>query len=140
MAAVTICSDFGAQKNKVWHCFQYTHTHIYTYIYTYVCVFILFWNPFVEIWFHDYSTFYFNFNIHWYTACSLSGDALIILQILTHLILMEDLIVDPNIACLKKFKKTQVASIYRRWTQHVQFHIHELISFSRLYLTCFVLV
>ena len=21
MAAVTICSDFGAQKNKVWHCF-----------------------------------------------------------------------------------------------------------------------
>ena len=22
MAAVTICSDFGAQKNKVWHCFQ----------------------------------------------------------------------------------------------------------------------
>ena len=20
MAAVTICSDFGAQKNKVWHC------------------------------------------------------------------------------------------------------------------------
>ena len=24
MAAVTICSDFGAQKNKVWHCF-----HIY---------------------------------------------------------------------------------------------------------------
>ena len=23
MAAVTICSDFGAQKNKVWHCFHY---------------------------------------------------------------------------------------------------------------------
>ena len=22
MAAVTICSDFGAQKNKVWHCFH----------------------------------------------------------------------------------------------------------------------
>ena len=22
MAAVTICSDFGAQNNKVWHCFQ----------------------------------------------------------------------------------------------------------------------
>ena len=22
MAAATICSDFGAQKNKVWHCFQ----------------------------------------------------------------------------------------------------------------------
>ena len=22
MAAVTICSDFGAQKNKGWHCFQ----------------------------------------------------------------------------------------------------------------------
>ena len=22
MAAVTICSDFGAPKNKVWHCFQ----------------------------------------------------------------------------------------------------------------------
>ena len=21
MAAVTICSDFGAPKNKVWHCF-----------------------------------------------------------------------------------------------------------------------
>ena len=40
MAAVTICSDFGAQKNKVWHCFHcfpmyninwYTHTHIYIY-------------------------------------------------------------------------------------------------------------
>ena len=23
MAAVTICSDFGAPKNKVWHCFHY---------------------------------------------------------------------------------------------------------------------
>ena len=23
MAAVTICSDFGAQKNKVWHCFHF---------------------------------------------------------------------------------------------------------------------
>ena len=23
MAAVTICSEFGAQKNKVWHCFHY---------------------------------------------------------------------------------------------------------------------
>ena len=23
MAAVTICSDFGAQKNKIWHCFHY---------------------------------------------------------------------------------------------------------------------
>ena len=23
MAAVTICSDFGAQKNKFWHCFHY---------------------------------------------------------------------------------------------------------------------
>ena len=23
MAAVTICSDFGAQKNKVWHCFPH---------------------------------------------------------------------------------------------------------------------
>ena len=23
MAAVTICSDFGAQKHKVWHCFHY---------------------------------------------------------------------------------------------------------------------
>ena len=23
MAAFTICSDFGAQKNKVWHCFHY---------------------------------------------------------------------------------------------------------------------
>ena len=22
MAAITICSDFGAQKNKVWHCFH----------------------------------------------------------------------------------------------------------------------
>ena len=22
MAAVTMCSDFGAQKNKVWHCFH----------------------------------------------------------------------------------------------------------------------
>ena len=22
MAAVTICSDFGVQKNKVWHCFH----------------------------------------------------------------------------------------------------------------------
>ena len=22
MAAVTFCSDFGAQKNKVWHCFH----------------------------------------------------------------------------------------------------------------------
>ena len=22
MAAVTICSDFGAPKNKVWHCFH----------------------------------------------------------------------------------------------------------------------
>ena len=22
MAAVTICSDFGAQNNKVWHCFH----------------------------------------------------------------------------------------------------------------------
>ena len=22
MAAVTICSDFGAQENKVWHCFH----------------------------------------------------------------------------------------------------------------------
>ena len=22
MAAVTICSDFGAQKNKIWHCFH----------------------------------------------------------------------------------------------------------------------
>ena len=22
VAAITICSDFGAQKNKVWHCFQ----------------------------------------------------------------------------------------------------------------------
>ena len=23
MASVTICSDFGAQKNKVWHCFHW---------------------------------------------------------------------------------------------------------------------
>ena len=23
MAAVTICSDFGAPKNKAWHCFHY---------------------------------------------------------------------------------------------------------------------
>ena len=23
MAAITICSDFGAQNNKVWHCFHY---------------------------------------------------------------------------------------------------------------------
>ena len=26
MAAVTICSDFGAQKNKIWHCF---HCHLF---------------------------------------------------------------------------------------------------------------
>ena len=25
MAAVTICSDFGAPKNIVWHCFQFPH-------------------------------------------------------------------------------------------------------------------
>ena len=25
MAALTICSDFGAQKNKVSHCFQFPH-------------------------------------------------------------------------------------------------------------------
>ena len=25
MAAITICSDFGAQKNKVWHCPLYPH-------------------------------------------------------------------------------------------------------------------
>ena len=25
MAAVTICSDFGAQKNKVWHYFPISH-------------------------------------------------------------------------------------------------------------------
>ena len=25
MAAVTICSDFGAQENKVCHCFQFPH-------------------------------------------------------------------------------------------------------------------
>ena len=24
MAAITICSDFGAQKNKAWHCFHYS--------------------------------------------------------------------------------------------------------------------
>ena len=23
MAVVTLCSDFGAQKNKVWHCFYF---------------------------------------------------------------------------------------------------------------------
>ena len=23
MAAITICSDFGAPQNKVWHCFRY---------------------------------------------------------------------------------------------------------------------
>ena len=30
MAAVTICSDFGAQKNKVWHCFHCFPIYIYT--------------------------------------------------------------------------------------------------------------
>ena len=25
MAAITICSDFGAQKNKVWHCVHFPH-------------------------------------------------------------------------------------------------------------------
>ena len=25
MVAVTICSDFGPPKNKVWHCFQFPH-------------------------------------------------------------------------------------------------------------------
>ena len=28
MAAVTICSDFGAQKNKVWHCFHCLPTYL----------------------------------------------------------------------------------------------------------------
>ena len=27
MSAVTICSDFGAQKNKVWHCFHCFHIY-----------------------------------------------------------------------------------------------------------------
>ena len=27
MAAVTICSDFGAPKNKVWHCFHCFHIY-----------------------------------------------------------------------------------------------------------------
>ena len=27
MAAITICSDFGAQKNKVWHCFHCFHIY-----------------------------------------------------------------------------------------------------------------
>ena len=36
MAAVTICSDFGAQKNKVWHCFsvisQFSHSVVSDYL------------------------------------------------------------------------------------------------------------
>ena len=33
MAAVTICSDFGAQKNKV---SQFLYTYIYIFIYIYI--------------------------------------------------------------------------------------------------------
>ena len=34
MAAVTICSDFEAQKNKVSHCFP---LYLYAYIYIHIC-------------------------------------------------------------------------------------------------------
>ena len=27
MPAITICSDFGAQKNKIWHCFHCLHIY-----------------------------------------------------------------------------------------------------------------
>ena len=27
MAAVTICSDFGAPKSKVWHCFHWSYSY-----------------------------------------------------------------------------------------------------------------
>ena len=30
MTAVTICSDFGAPKNKVWHCFHWNSFHCFT--------------------------------------------------------------------------------------------------------------
>ena len=36
MAAVTICSDFGAPKNKVWHCifiFYFIYILLYSYKY-----------------------------------------------------------------------------------------------------------
>jgi len=33
MAAVTICSDFGAQKNKVWHCFLVFFYSVHDYYY-----------------------------------------------------------------------------------------------------------
>ena len=40
MAAVTICSDFGAPKNKVWHCFYCFSIYFpYIAIYLHTCIF-----------------------------------------------------------------------------------------------------
>ena len=39
MAAITICTDFGAQKNKVWHCFYCFPIYFPLWIYIKLCVY-----------------------------------------------------------------------------------------------------
>ena len=45
MAAVTICSDFGAPQNKVWHCF-----HCFPHLFPMKCWDQMPWSLFSECW------------------------------------------------------------------------------------------